>query len=184
MRRKRRRNPTVNMRRNLGSCKAENVLRQQLCVCMSTSLFPSPSLPVTLSVIVVWWEGSYCHLVLRCSNYSVADLITVISLIYSVCTYDMKSSFSFYPGHLLCAQILFDQAQRSIKQQLHTFIKEWVYKHDLNIYLSCCYKERCIACLRWHVRAICDFFDPHYRQLMCQSGLKQHIKPPYQCCET
>uniref|UniRef100_A0A8P4GCV9 Arf-GAP with coiled-coil, ANK repeat and PH domain-containing protein n=1 Tax=Dicentrarchus labrax TaxID=13489 RepID=A0A8P4GCV9_DICLA len=30
--------------------------------------------------------------------------------------------------HLICAQILFDQAQRSIKQQLHTFIKEDVRK--------------------------------------------------------
>uniref|UniRef100_A0A665X621 Arf-GAP with coiled-coil, ANK repeat and PH domain-containing protein n=1 Tax=Echeneis naucrates TaxID=173247 RepID=A0A665X621_ECHNA len=41
-------------------------------------------------------------------------------------TYIIYSCFQLF--HLLCPQILFDQAQRSIKQQLHTFIKEDVRK--------------------------------------------------------
>uniref|UniRef100_A0A7N6F9I6 Arf-GAP with coiled-coil, ANK repeat and PH domain-containing protein n=1 Tax=Anabas testudineus TaxID=64144 RepID=A0A7N6F9I6_ANATE len=45
----------------------------------------------------------------------------------SVLQLSCSSSF-FQLFNLLCPQILFDQAQRSIKQQLHTFIKEDVRK--------------------------------------------------------
>ena len=127
-------------------------------VCMSPLLFPSPSPPVTLAVIDVWWELSYCHLVLRCSNYSVADLIPVISLIYFVCIYDMKSSCFLtlvtLSLHRFCLTRLRGPSSSSCTPSLKS---EYIIMIE---YISLLLLQRKMYCM-WHLRAICDFSDPH-----------------------
>lgn len=82
-----------------------------MCACPHLRLCPWQRLPVSVEdeagVAICWPDGG-------CALRFLPPVDRVLT-----CGANLEMFV-----RLSCAQILFDQAQRSIKQQLHTFIKE------------------------------------------------------------